>query len=373
MLLFLTLDTFSRTGGIQQYNRCLQLALCRQPQAGTVQHWSLHDRTADVQPDYSHLQPGTVFSFRGFANQKAALAWALWRQRHRITTVILGHANLLPLCALLPRRTRIVMVAHGVEVWRPLARRAERQLHALQAVWCVSEFTRQSMLERHPFLQGRTHLLPNCLDPLYAKRPVLPATVWNKHWRLDTSRTYLLTLARLQPTEQAKGYDQVIAALPALVKNYPNLGYILAGKWDTAEYTRIRQLADAYGVADRVLMPGYVAPESLPALYALARVFVMPSSKEGFGIVYLEAAWQGCRVVAADSGGAPEALLQGKLGRLCPANDAEALQQHLSDALQAGPLPQEMVEKNRQLIQENFGFAAMVQRVAARLAELYSM
>jgi glycosyltransferase involved in cell wall biosynthesis len=229
------------------------------------------------------------------------------------------------------------------------------------------------MLERHPFLQGCTGLLPNCLDPLYAERPVLPATVWNKHWRLDTSRTYLLTLARLQATEQAKGYDQVIAALPALVKKYPNLGYILAGKWDTAEHTRIRQLADAYGVANRVLMPGYVAPESLPALYALANVFVMPSSKEGFGIVYLEAAWQGCRVVAANMGGAPEALLQGKLGSLCPANDAEALQQHLLDALQAGPLPQEMIEKNRQLIQENFGFAAMVQRVAARLAELRSM
>ena len=53
---------------------------------------------------------------------------------------------------------------------------------------------------------------------------------------------------------------------------------------------------------------GYVPDEDLPDLYRLADLFVMPSTQEGFGIVYLEAAACGLRVVGGVGGGSGDAI-----------------------------------------------------------------
>jgi phosphatidyl-myo-inositol dimannoside synthase len=145
------------------------------------------------------------------------------------------------------------------------------------------------------------------------------------------------------------------------------LGYLLAGKSEASEYARIRQLAESLGVADRVLMPGYVAPQHLPAVYSLARVFVMPSAKEGFGIVYLEAAWWGCPVLAYNAGGAKEALLDGQLGTLVPAGDEEALFSALALLLQH-PAPHDYQRRQlREKIAHHYGFEGFEKRVFSLL------
>jgi glycosyltransferase involved in cell wall biosynthesis len=285
-------------------------------------------------------------------------------------TIIFGHINLVPL-ALLPGlgARRKILIAHGIELWEPVSFLQSRGLKTMQEVWAVSRFTAGKLESVHRVPAQKLRYFPNCLDPFLAAAPIPPVAHWNRHWRLDTGKRYILTLSRLSSGEKAKGYDEVITLLPRLAERFPDIGYLLAGKWDEAEYARIRQLADRYGVADRVLMPGFVKSENLPAIFSMAQVFAMPSSKEGFGIVYLEAAWWGCPVVACHAGGAPEALMQGALGRLVSPGNREELYAALEESLLAGRPGGDQQQSNRLLIDQQFGFEAFCTRIQNLLTQ----
>lgn len=369
MVLLLTLDTFSRTGGIQQFNRCLQLALCHWAgeHAEQVTHLSLHDDTGQQDRNYAW---GEHFHFRGFGNSRLAYIRAAVAEGGRSHTIIFGHVNLLYL-ALWPafRKKRMLLAAHGIEVWQPLTGLKQNGLRRMDNVLAVSSYTAAKLQEVQGLSPERIVLFPNTLDPVFAATPLLPAAQWNRNWRINPGGTYLLTVARLSHTEGAKGYDDVIRALPALVEQVPDLAYILAGKADDAEYERIRKLAADLGVDNRLLMPGFVPASHLPSLYNLAKVFVLPSTKEGFGIVFLEAAWWGCRLVALNSGGVPDALLNGQLGLLVKPGDNHALATAIRDALLLPYQKDSALTTNRSLIESHFGFGLFCSRLSAVLSE----
>jgi phosphatidylinositol alpha-1,6-mannosyltransferase len=137
----------------------------------------------------------------------------------------------------------------------------------------------------------------------------------------------LLSVARLVPR---KGIDTMITALPAVVAMHPGLRYVVVG--DGPDRERLSALAAAHGVAAHVRIVGGVNNEQLPAYYAGADLFVLASRElpgvadaEGFGIVLLEAQACGTPVIAARSGGMPDALRAGETGLLVPPNDPGAL------------------------------------------------
>ena len=85
--------------------------------------------------------------------------------------------------------------------------------------------------------------------------------------------------------------------------------------------SRLDRLVKPAGVADSVLFTGPVSWEDLPAYYDAGNIFAMPCRTrragldvEGLGIVYLEASATGLPVIGGDSGGAPDAILDGETG-----------------------------------------------------------
>ena len=68
------------------------------------------------------------------------------------------------------------------------------------------------------------------------------------------------------------------------------------------------------GLKDTVIFTGFIAEEELPAYYKLATIFVMPSKKEGFGIVFTEAMFYGLPVIGGNKDGSVDALCNGELG-----------------------------------------------------------
>ena len=361
-VLLLTLNTFSRTGGIQLFNRSVHLALQQATGSGaTLMHWSLYDQSSDLPEAYRQAAPQV--QFRGFSGNKWTFVKALWQTVSACDVVLWGHINLARFSVLPGLRAKNWMLfCHGVEVWQLKGFLKKSVAGQMDKLLCVSKYTMER-LRQQGLPAERLALFPNCLHPFFADMPLTHNAVWKQRWRIDDTGCYLLTLARLEHTEQQKGYDAIIKVLPDLAVQYPEIRYILAGKWDDAEYTRIRKLAEIHGVNDRLLMPGFVPDEWLPSLYNLARVFAMPSSKEGFGIVFLEAAWWGCRLVAANAGGAPEALLHGKLGALVPPDNMDALTQALLQQLALPCLTANALDAQRALIDANFGFDSMVDRV----------
>jgi glycosyltransferase involved in cell wall biosynthesis len=86
----------------------------------------------------------------------------------------------------------------------------------------------------------------------------------------------------------------------------------------------LRAYAEELGVSGSVLMPGYVNDPA--ACYAVADLFVLSSTTEGFGNVLIEAMAAGVPVVSTDAPHGPrEILADGRYGPLVPVGDAEAL------------------------------------------------
>ncbi len=134
----------------------------------------------------------------------------------------------------------------------------------------------------------------------------------------------LLTLGRLV---QRKGIDTAIDALPRL----PGVELVVAGGPERdlldgdAEYRRLRDIAEARGVADRVVFTGAVPRNEVPALIRSANVVVCTPWYEPFGITPLEAMACGVPVVASTVGGLTDSVVHGTTGLLIPGRDPGAL------------------------------------------------
>jgi phosphatidylinositol alpha-1,6-mannosyltransferase len=140
-----------------------------------------------------------------------------------------------------------------------------------------------------------------------------------------TDAVVLLSVARLQ---RRKGHDLVVKALPHVLSLIPNLRYVIVG--DGPELAALKTLSADLGVERIVHFAGEIPDAALPAYYAAADVFVLPtrvdaSDFEGFGIVFLEAAASGKPVVAGRNGGVPEAVVDGQTGQLIEADDLDQL------------------------------------------------
>src|SRR5205085_3283125 len=121
--------------------------------------------------------------------------------------------------------------------------------------------------------------------------------------------------------------------LPLLSRDIPNIAYLIVG--DGSDRLRLEQKARQLGVAERVIFAGHISEEEKPDHYRLADAYVMPSSGEGFGIVYLEALACGIPVIGSKIDGSRDALRDGRLGILVNPKDSDELRAAILQALAA--------------------------------------
>ena len=186
---------------------------------------------------------------------------------------------------------------------------------------------------------------------------------------LPATAPIVASVSRLVPR---KGMDVLIEAANRLASSYPDLVVAIGG--DGRERHHLERLAADSLVDVRVF--GRVSDDDRAALLGAADVFVMACrnrwgglEQEGFGIVFLEAAAFGVPQVAGDSGGAPEAVLDGVTGLVVkdpsdPGAVAEAIRTLLADP----PLRRRMGRAARKRVQESFDTDVLASRLAEALA-----
>lgn len=334
-MLFLTLATFSQTGGVQMVCRSMARALqnIQMKKAGLFQVLSLCDS-----PQNSNNKYVPSSAFKGFSYQH--LRFCAYALRHAASSevVLLGHVNLLPIAWLIKclwPRTRIILLAHGKEVWGKMPRWKARFINRKTEVWAVSRFTKKMFVTKHQVSPDKIQVLNNCLDPFFLVPPHFDKPVYLlDRYGLKQHHQVLLTLTRLDRYEHDKGYDLVLEILPTLLEEFPSTIYILAGRPSAAEQQRLRSKVDALQLTGVVIMPGFIPEEELTDHHLLADTFVLPSSKEGFGLVFLEAAACGSSIIAGNKDGTMDAVMEGALATLIdPGSTLEltaALRKHLT-------------------------------------------
>ncbi|MFZ5595073.1 MAG: glycosyltransferase family 4 protein [Pseudomonadota bacterium] len=208
-------------------------------------------------------------------------------------------------------RRPLVIYAHGEEIttWRQSGKFQAMVFaykHADRII-ANSEFTRDELLKLG-VAADKIALIPPGVD-IHRFCPGLETADLRASLGLAGGEQIILSVGRLS---RRKGFDQVIAALPALLKQGINAHYAVVGIGEDRDY--LSALARQIGVADRVHLLGHVAAEDLPRWYNAADVFAMPNREingdnEGFGMVFLEAAACGTPTLAGKAGGTGAAVV----------------------------------------------------------------
>jgi glycosyltransferase involved in cell wall biosynthesis len=139
--------------------------------------------------------------------------------------------------------------------------------------------------------------------------------------RLGLPGGFLLSVSHLHHAKNLRGLFDAWRLLPAAARR--ELPLVLACELHPADEATVRAWAEERGIADGLILTGFLADEELVALYNAATVYVHPSRSEGFGLPVLEAMRCGAAVAAADSSSLPEVV--GEAGVLFDPEDPAAI------------------------------------------------
>lgn len=237
-------------------------------------------------------------------------------REHGADVVVFGAA--WPLAELAPsiaRPSLALTMGHEAGMVRvglgPLVARIARRVDALGA---LSQFTREQL---RPWTRGLApvHMAVPGVDVEQFTPKIDGRPVRERH-HIPENAPLTVCLSRLVPR---KGQDVLIEAWPDVQARVGNARLLIVGTGPLRE--RLERRIAQLGLRGSIIMAGEVAWAALPSYHAAADLFAMPCRTrnfgldvEGLGIVFLEAQACGVPVVAGNSGGAPEAVLDGETG-----------------------------------------------------------
>ncbi|MGP3988539.1 glycosyltransferase family 4 protein [Streptomyces sp. 3N207] len=372
--LIVTNDFPPRPGGIQAFLHSMALRLDPSQVVVYASTWKRGREGAEATAAFDAEQPFTVVRDRTTmllpTPRVTKRAVSLLRE-HGCRAVWFGAAAPLGLMAPALRRAgaeRIVATTHGHEAgWaqlpgaRSLLRRIGEETDTLTY---LGDYTRRRIAAAlTPEAAARMVQLPPGVD----EKTFNPGSGGDKvRARLGlTERPVVVCVSRLV---RRKGQDTLIEAMPRVLEAVPDAVLLIVGGGPYR--ADLEKLAASRGLTDAVRFTGPVSWEELPAHFGAGDVFAMPCRTrrggldvEGLGIVYLEASATGLPVVAGDSGGAPDAVLNGETGWVVPGGNPAETADRLTELLRDPELRTRMGTRGREWVEERWRWDLLAERL----------
>jgi glycogen(starch) synthase len=192
----------------------------------------------------------------------------------------------------------------------------EELIHLARAVICVSEVSSRESLRDLGIVSERIVIIPNAIS--VDKQP--------KH---TVNRVVDITyVGRLVPE---KGVDILIKAVANLCKSFSGLTVKIVG--DGPSMDQLKKAVGESHLCANVMFTGQLNQDAVKEVLLSSKILVLPSRKESFGLVLLEAANAGCAVVASSTGGIPSIVEHGENGLLFENDSVVQLEAHLANLL----------------------------------------
>ena len=349
-ILFLASD-LNKIGGIEKYNREFMLALRK---AGAEVYFV---------PLYGvSLSQKTSFILRIF--------WEAARRKPRI--ICCSHVAFSPICYYIKKILGIdyTVNIYGIEVINIKSKLHRKALGVAKFIIKLFDRTALNVVKQVPETAKKIVSLPNFVDGerFYIKEK---SKKFVEKFNLKNSKV-ILTLCRLSFSEvENKGYERVLRVMPEVIKQVPNVKYLLVGSGDDEE--RIKGIVKELDMENHVIMPGRASDEEMVDYYNLADVFVYPSKNEGFpAIVLLEALVCGKPVIGGHYGEKSEKeIFNDKLGYIIYPDDRQELTKSIVNILK-GDAPKDFFNADliRKRVLDEYGKNRFEERVG-QILELF--
>lgn len=371
--LIVTNDFPPRTGGIESF--VLAMAQ-RMPPESVVVHTARQEGDVafdatlpfEVVRDRSRLMVPTP----AIGRRSAGIARSRGCDR-----VWFGAAAPLGLMAPALRRAgvqRTVATTHGHEIWWSSVPGARSLLRAIgernDVMTYLGEYCRSRIARP---LSGRAQARMVQLTPGVDDTVFHPdcggEAVRERHGLLG--RPVVVCVSRMVPR---KGQDILVRALPAIKERVPGAALLLVG--DGPHRRAVEKLVAKLGLGADVVLTGRVPWDQTPAYFDAGDVFCMPTrtrlfglEPEALGICYLEAAAIGLPVVAGDSGGAPDAVLDGQNGYVVDGRSPQAVADRCVELLLDPELRQRFGVRGREWVTQDWRWDDLALRLQRLLAD----
>lgn len=303
-ILLLSPELFLAEGGIARIMRLYLKALCEiAGENGRVDSLVMNDRPGG-DPRLTRYTNGRLGEHVGCNRRKLNFIREAIRLGRRADIVVCGHLHHLAIARLAQifnPRLRCYLVAHGIEIWRPYSMSELWAMRGSRRILSISEYTRRQILRFAPGLPPELiAVVPNTLDPFLSARDFVQPTA------TPFAQPRILTVSRLSSTDTYKGVDILIEAMSLVRRDFPLARLRVVGHGD--DRPRLEALAARLEIAHAVDFLGSLSDEDLRSEYAACDLFALPSRKEGFGLVFLEAMTYGKPCLGARAGGTPEVI-----------------------------------------------------------------
>ena len=303
-ILFLTLNTFDKHGGIQTFNKYFMEAL--DANEYSWQMISLHDVSGSV-PFKIYCCGSSllkfVFRIVQLAKQDTVIVW-----NHISIGLLAKYISLL-----LPIK-RNILLTYGTEVWHhDLLPRKKRALTFFDEIWTISSFTKAKLISTHKLPKYKFRIFPCCIS--LTGGGITPSPY-------QANRFNVTTLMRLDVEPKLSAVYNMLDALPSLLRRGIPVHFTVVGRGNGEEM--LRRYVAKLDLQEHVTFTGFVED---PGPYLQhCDLFSMVSAVEGFGIVYLEAMQYGKCCIAAKNCGSEDVVLDGVTGYSVSVNDIPALE-----------------------------------------------
>ncbi len=240
-----------------------------------------------------------------------------------------------------------------------------------------SEATVLALSKVYGISQSNTaiQVIPHGIEPV-DEQAVRPFPLTN-----PPSQLTVLYVGRL---EKRKGILDLFAAIPDVLRRFPNVRFIIAGADNSQSDGFLHKTGLNYQAyfqkhyrecTSQVSFPGQVDEQRLHSLYQTCDLFVAPSLYESFGLIYLEAMNYAKPVIGCRAGGIPEVVEDGATGRLVDPQTPKQLAEAIVALLQSPRLLYEYGIAGRQRLLDRFthihmarGFEQVYRQVLQRIA-----
>ena len=360
-VLFVTNDFGPRAGGIETFIIGL---IQRRPFGQTIVYTSFQENSAQFDADWLANYGVRVIRDRSkilLPTPRVALHLRGIIKKEGITTAAFGAAAPLGLLSASMKRAgvlRTVALTHGHEVWWakvfPFNLLLRRIGSTVDVLTYLGEFTRQAISKA---LSAKAQSAMVKIAPGIDVEHFIPTDASRLRESLGLAdKKVIVSVGRLV---HRKGQDHLIEAMPEILKNVPRAHLLLVGEGPYREH--LQNLVHQLKLESSVTFIGRIQYQDLPMYICVGDIFAMPSRSrlmglevEGLGIVYLEASSCGLPVLAGDSGGAPDAVIQNETGLVVSGTDNKEIASAAVALLTNLEASQKMGTVGRQWIVDNW-------------------